>query len=82
MDPQTTTIINILNDPRYTLLFLALAAWGLTWKGIALWKSARNQQKKWFIVLLILNTFGILEIVYIFYFSKKVPKVTENTLPK
>ncbi len=69
VDPQIINIINILNDPKYTLLFLALTAWGLIWKGIALWKSAHNNQRNWFIAILILNTFGILEIIYIFYFS-------------
>ncbi len=70
MDPQTTAIINILNDPKYTLLFLALIIWSLAWKGTALWKAAQNNQRNWFIALLILNTLGILEIIYIFYFSR------------
>jgi len=45
--------------------------WTLPWKGVALWKASRNNQKGWFIVLLILNTLAILEILYIFLFSKK-----------
>ncbi len=40
-------------------------------KGIALWKAARNGQKNWFIIMLIVNTAGILELLYIFIFSKK-----------
>jgi len=56
-------------------LFLGLvAAWTLFWKGWALWRSARLSQKKWFIVLLVLNTVGILEILYLFVFSKKAQK--------
>ena len=51
------------------LFFLALV-WILIWKGLALWKSARKNQLVWFIVLLIINTLGILEILYIFLFSK------------
>ena len=70
MDQQTTLIINILNNPQYAALFLALTIWSLIWKGIALWKASQNDQRKWFIVLLILNTFGILEIIYIFYVNK------------
>ena len=50
-------------------LYLALV-WVLPWKGVALWKAAGNKQKKWFIALLIVNTLALLEIVYIFYFSK------------
>lgn len=45
--------------------------WVLPWKGLALWKAAKNGHKRWFISLLILNTLAILEIIYIFCFSKK-----------
>lgn len=48
-----------------------LVLWTVPWKGIALWKSARNDQLAWFIVLLVVNTLAILEIIYIFGFSKK-----------
>ena len=56
------------------ILLGILAVWTIIWKGIALWKSARNGSKAWFIVMLILNTVGILEIIYIFFFSKKKEK--------
>lgn len=45
--------------------------WVLPWKGIALWKAAKNNQKGWFVALLLINTFAILEILYIFVFCKK-----------
>jgi len=48
-----------------------IALWTLPWKGVALWKAAKNSHKIWFIVLLILNTLAILEILYIFVFGKK-----------
>ena len=51
------------------LLFL-IAVWSLVWKGFALWKSAKKNHLIWFVVLLIFNTLGILEILYIFVFSK------------
>ena len=44
--------------------------WAIPWKGVALWRAARNRHKKWFIALLLVNTVAILEIIYIFYFSK------------
>lgn len=50
-------------------LYLVLA-WVLPWKGVALWKAVKNSHKRWFIALLIMNTLALLEIVYIFYFSK------------
>ena len=52
-------------------IFLLMLLWVLPWKGVALWKAVRNSHKKWFIAILIVNTFALLEIVYIFYFSRK-----------
>ena len=49
--------------------YLALL-WVLPWKGVALWRAAKNSHKKWFIALMIVNTMAVLEIIYIFYFSK------------
>jgi hypothetical protein len=54
-------------DPPSLLLLAILLLWELVWKGIALWKAARESQKYWFIAILILNTVGILPIVYIFF---------------
>jgi len=53
------------------ILFFIIIAWTLYWKGVALWKSARLGSQGWFIALLIINTIGILEILYIYVFSKK-----------
>jgi hypothetical protein len=49
-------------------------AWTLPWKGVALWKSARAKQSAWFVVLMIVNTLGLLEILYIFAFAPKPKK--------
>ncbi len=54
-------------------MILILALWIMPWKGYALWTASRNKSKIWFLVLLVLNTFAILEIVYIFYVAKKKP---------
>ena len=53
----------------FVSIILALVFWELFWKGIALWKAARNNQKYWFIAILILNTAGILPILYIYIFQ-------------
>lgn len=52
------------------LLLILIFLWMLPWKGVALWKAATRGEKKWFIAMLILNTFAILEILYIFIFTK------------
>jgi len=54
-----------------SLFIWLVLLWTLPWKGLALWKSAKNNHKWWFIALLVLNTMAILEIIYIFFFSKK-----------
>lgn len=65
--------------PSYNAIFLLwiilLLAWTIPWKGVALWKAARNSHRWWFIILLVVNTLAILEIVYILGFSgrKAVP---------
>jgi len=51
------------------LIFIAVG-WSLFWKAIALWKSARSNHIIWFVAFLIVHTLGILEILYIFLFSK------------
>lgn len=53
------------------LLQFALLVWSIAWKGLALWNAAKNSQRNWFIIILIVNTVGILEIIYLFRFSKK-----------
>jgi len=60
----------------FAILFAVLAVWSLIWKGIALWKAAQNGSKPWYIIMLVVNTVGILEIVYIFFFSKKKADTT------
>lgn len=38
---------------------------------MALWRASKNDQPYWFIVLLVINFVGILEIIYLFWFAKK-----------
>jgi methionyl-tRNA synthetase len=71
---QAIQFLHWLNNPWILSLFIALSIWALIWKGIALWKASRNNHKIWFIILLVANTVGILEIIYIFFFSKKREK--------
>lgn len=53
-------------------VWIALAVlWTLVWKGLALWRAAELRQKYWFVAMLIVNTLGILEIIYIFLVARK-----------
>ncbi len=55
----------------FELFILLGILWTIPWKGVALWKSARQNEKWWFIALLLINTLALLEILYIFVFSEK-----------
>jgi len=55
---------------RNPLLALVILVWILIWKGLALWRAAQKKSKWWFIAILVFNTVGILEILYLFVFSK------------
>ena len=59
-------------------LIVISLVWVLPWKGYALWTASRNGSKKWFIALLIINTFALLDIFYIFYIAKRTPKDLAN----
>lgn len=54
--------------PAWALVVISL--WSLPWKGVALWKAAQKKDVYWFVALLVINTVGILEILYIFVLSK------------
>lgn len=68
---------DFLNDNLWWILIISL--WSLVWKGLALWKAAGNKDTVWFVVLLVVNTLGILEMFYIFVFSKDQPAITDDT---
>ncbi len=52
-------------------LIILAVAWSLYWKGIALWNAARKNDTRWFIAILLINTLGILGLLYLFVFSKR-----------
>lgn len=58
-----------------TPLVIVLVVWELYWKGKGLWLSAQKKEKWWFIAMLLLNTVGILPLVYIYYFSKRKNRI-------
>ncbi len=47
-----------------------LLVWTIFWKGLALWRSAGKKQIIWFVLILVVNTMGLLEIAYVFYLNK------------
>lgn len=51
-------------------LVLPFILWSSFWKAWALWKAAGKRQLVWFIILLLVNTLGLLEIAYIFWLNR------------
>jgi len=52
-------------------IIILLILWVLPWKGYALWTAARKSHTGWFIAILIINTFAVLDIFYIFFIAKE-----------
>jgi hypothetical protein len=72
-----------VNPILLVALFIVVSAWSLIWKGVGLWYAARNHQRRWFIAMLIVNTLGILEIIYILWFrADKRPGHTPSLFEK
>lgn len=62
-----------LDDNLLRIAFI-VAIWEFIWKGFALWAAAQNRQRNWFIIMLFINTLGILPILYLKFFQKKPKK--------
>jgi hypothetical protein len=61
------------HSPAVGAALALLVVWSLVWKGVALWKAARRDQPLWYIALLIFNTAGILDMLYIFIYAPRRP---------
>lgn len=68
-----------LGLPFVGSLVLLAVLWSLLWKGLALWRAAKRGDTWWFLAFLILNTLGILEIIYLFAISGA--KLSDFTRP-
>jgi methionyl-tRNA synthetase len=62
------------------ILIIILVCWETVWKAIALWKAGRLNHLVWFIFIFILNTAGILPIIYIFAVARKKEKEIVETV--
>ena len=60
-------ITQLFYNRQFLVLFLF---WNIFWKGMALWKSSQKKHLVWFIILLVINTLGILEIAYLLFLNR------------
>ncbi len=56
------------------IIIMAVVVCLITLKGYSLWTAARRGDQGWFIALLIVNTFGILELCYLYFVVEKWKK--------
>jgi len=70
LNPDTLQALELLN--QYWYLFLMLSVWEVSWKGFALWMSARRGHWIWFIACLVIHSLAILPIIYIFLVGRNI----------
>ena len=76
MKPRGRYRIGMYSMPGNTLpgwiiaLVVVLGIWEAVWKAIALWRAGNDRNLLWFVLMFVLNTVGILEIIYIFGISR------------
>ena len=54
----------------FWVLIAVVAIWDGVWKLFAMWRAAKRNSVVWFVFLALLNTVGILPILYIYVFSE------------
>lgn len=66
LGPEAFFIAGAIAGPFIILGIL----WSVVWKGLGLWHAGRRGQYWWFGILLVVNTLGILEIIYLIFVAK------------
>ncbi|MFF1634184.1 DUF5652 family protein [Leifsonia sp. NPDC058248] len=63
-------------------MIIAAVAWTIAWKGVSLWRAAKDDSKPWFVALLVTNTLGVLDAVYLFGVSgpRRRAELTEDAI--
>lgn len=63
--------LEMLQNPTASVVLGLFVLWTMLWKGLALYRAGSNRSPGWFVVLLVVNTLGILEILYVAFFSQR-----------
>ena len=66
--------VYLMTHPWIFWVIIFIIIWSIIWKGLALWKASKNNHLLIFIIILILNTLGIFEIIYLTYMHFKNKK--------
>lgn len=57
----------------WTMLVLLVLA-DVILRGMGMWRAARKGRQWWFVAMLVINSVGILPVVYMLFFEKKGKK--------
>lgn len=68
-----------LEGPIGLVMIVVASVWSLIWKAVALYRAGSLRHKGWFTALFFINTLGILEILYVAYFSKTERRMARRT---
>lgn len=60
-------------------LMLVLVVAIIALKGYALWYAAKRDEKWWFVIMLVINTAGLLELAYLLFVVKKWHRKATHT---
>ena len=66
-------------DVTWLLIIAIAVVWSLVWKGIALWQAGKNIHLGWFVTLYLVNTLGVLEIIYLIAFNRVALRPSKDT---
>lgn len=58
-------------NTEINILTVVIIFWSLAWKCYSAWLAANRREKKWFVALVVFNTVGILDMIYVFFIAKK-----------
>jgi len=76
-------IEELILSPMFPIIIVCIGLWDAIWKGMALWRSSRNGHLTWFVFLLIVNSVGVLPIIYLLIHNpKKDDKQKKKTRSK
>ena len=58
----------------WTVVLAVAVLWDLAWKGAALWRAAHRERPGCFVVLLVVNSAGLLPLFYLLSYHQPTPK--------
>jgi methionyl-tRNA synthetase len=62
---------NLSNLPFTPVVIAIVALWDGFWKAVGLWYAIKNHQRNWFVAMFLINSIGILPLIYLKFYQKK-----------